>query len=205
MLEVHNSWKASWRIRIRWVHLQTDPEERQSGSAVRFQVASGRRSGWWPVSVKNWGCPGVPVAHWSRLEPRRWKWYTDASEFPATNITVSRLGWRGTHPVFRVELCLWFMDSLTVQPEIPHHSETVILEAPQWRAESLPQTFHYFKCVSFTAVFHSHNNILIKLEAIQAALKYVMRLSEGHWINIKGLLDLTYNPSPNPLIPNDSI
>lgn len=37
----------------------------------------------------------------------------------------------GKCPIFRATLCLWFMDSLTVQPEIPHSSQTVILQMPQ--------------------------------------------------------------------------
>lgn len=49
------------------------------------------------------------------------------SQFPGS---VGKRG-PGKCPVFIVALCLWFMDSLTVQPEIPHRSETVILEAPR--------------------------------------------------------------------------
>lgn len=87
----------------------------------------------------------------------------------------------GKRPVFREALCLWFMDSFTAQPEIPRHAEAVIFQAPRWRSVSLTQTFHYFKCVSFTGVFHSCNNAAL----CPAALTYVKRLSEGEIVQTK--------------------
>lgn len=97
-------------------------------------------------------------------------------------------------PVFREALCLWFMDSFTVQPEIPRHAEALIFQAPLWRSVSLHQTFHYFKCVSFTGVFHSCNNLALCTSCTEICKEIKWG---GDCTNKTRLLDVTYHLSQN--------